>query len=374
MDPIKDIKKLAKKGLRPGGSPTRRGKKRVEFRLRINLWKVLIAFFLILFFAPFLVSVLEFQRTETKLDTSQALLDIKEGKVKEVLVQDSKLILTYKDDATKVTTKEGSESFAELLEKSEISPTSITYTVADQSLTKAVGEVLGILLPLILMAVFFFFIIRAQTKGAQDIFSFGRSRAKLFAKGKQDVTFDDVAGVDDAKKELEEIVDFLKNPAKYRKIGARTPKGVLLVGPAGVGKCITGDSLVWTSKGLIEIKDVPKYFAVEDSGYVHGASLASFDPEIPIQTTAQSSHWYDLGVSETIKLQTELGHQIEGTPEHPLVVMDKNGKLKFAKLENINKGDSIAIKTNDQMFGNYRLLDAKTSYLLGLLAGDGGLT
>ena len=238
MDPIKDIKKLAKKGLRPGGSPTRRGKKRVEFRLRINLWKVLIAFFLILFFAPFLVSVLEFQRTETKLDTSQALLDIKEGKVKEVLVQDSKLILTYKDDATKVTTKEGSESFAELLEKSEISPTSITYTVADQSLTKAVGEVLGILLPLILMAVFFFFIIRAQTKGAQDIFSFGRSRAKLFAKGKQDVTFDDVAGVDDAKKELEEIVDFLKNPAKYRKIGARTPKGVILFGPAGVGKTL----------------------------------------------------------------------------------------------------------------------------------------
>jgi len=88
------------------------------------------------------------------------------------------------------------------------------------------------------MAAFFFFILRAQNKGAQDIFSFGRSRAKLFAKGKQSVTFNDVAGVEDAKKELEEVVDFLKNPAKYRKIGARTPKGVLLLGPAGVGKTL----------------------------------------------------------------------------------------------------------------------------------------
>ncbi|MBI4157590.1 ATP-dependent zinc metalloprotease FtsH, partial [Candidatus Woesebacteria bacterium] len=112
------------------------------------------------------------------------------------------------------------------------------YTIVDQTLTKAFGDILGTLLPIILMAALFFFIFRAQTKGAQDIFSFGRSKAKLFAKGKQDVTFADVAGVDDAKKELEEIVDFLKNPAKYRKIGARTPKGVLLFGPAGVGKTL----------------------------------------------------------------------------------------------------------------------------------------
>src|SRR3989344_3180459 len=88
------------------------------------------------------------------------------------------------------------------------------------------------------MAAFFFFILRAQSRGAQDIFSFGRSRARLFAKGKQSVTFNDVAGVEEAKKELEEVVDFLKNPAKYRKIGARTPKGVLLLGQAGVGKTL----------------------------------------------------------------------------------------------------------------------------------------
>ncbi|MBN1169071.1 ATP-dependent zinc metalloprotease FtsH, partial [Candidatus Woesebacteria bacterium] len=126
----------------------------------------------------------------------------------------------------------------ELLVSYDIDPSEVNYTVTDQTLAKAIAEILSIVLPLGLMALFFFFIFRAQTKGAQDIFSFGRSRARLFAKGKQDVTFDDVAGVDDAKKELVEIVDFLKHPGKYRKIGARTPKGVILFGPAGVGKTL----------------------------------------------------------------------------------------------------------------------------------------
>jgi len=231
MDPIKSLKKLSQK-------KPQKSKNRFEFRLKINLWKVLIAFFLVIFFLPFLVSLLQIQSTESKVDTSQALLDVKEGRVEEIMIQDEKLILNYKDGSTKLATKESGESFADLLDKSGVNPTDVKYTVVDQSLTRVIGEVASVVLPLALMALFFFFILRAQTKGAQDIFSFGRSRARLFAKGKQDVTFNDVAGVDDAKKELEEIVDFLKNPAKYRKIGARTPKGVILFGPAGVGKTL----------------------------------------------------------------------------------------------------------------------------------------
>jgi len=230
MDPLKSIKKI---------KPTKKSsKKRFEFRLKINLWKALIGLFLVIFFLPFILAMVQVRGEDQKVETSQALIDIKEGKVKEVLVENEKLTLTYEDGATKIATKEENESFADLLDKAKISPTSVNYTIVDQSLTKAVGEVLSVLLPLGLMAAFFFFIIRAQSKGAQDIFSFGRSKAKLFAKGKQSVTFNDVAGVDDAKKELEEIVDFLKHPAKYRKIGARTPKGVILFGPAGVGKTL----------------------------------------------------------------------------------------------------------------------------------------
>ncbi len=221
-----------------GKNSNDKGRKRFVFKLKINIWTVLLGVLFVLFFLPLVISFVELSRDEGKVDISQAIIDIKEEKVEKVLIQNEKVILNYKDGTTKVTTKEEGDSFTDLLDKSGIEPGKVSYTVVDQSFTKAFGDILGILLPIILMAAFFFFILRAQNKGAQDIFSFGRSRARLFAKGRQSVTFDDVAGVDDAKKELEEIVDFLKNPAKYRRIGARTPKGVLLFGPAGVGKTL----------------------------------------------------------------------------------------------------------------------------------------
>lgn len=216
----------------------KQSKKRVEVRMKINLWKVLIVTFLIIFFLPFLISIYELQSTDTQVETSRALADVKEGRVEEVLIQDERLIMTYNDGEIKIATKEDGEKFADLLEKAGVDPTDVNYTVVDQSLTRTIGEIMGVVLPLLLMGAFFFFIMRAQTKGAQDIFSFGKSKAKLFAKGKQSTTFADVAGVDDAKKELSELVDFLKNPAKYNKIGARTPKGAILFGPAGVGKTL----------------------------------------------------------------------------------------------------------------------------------------
>ncbi|PIR58864.1 MAG: cell division protein FtsH [Candidatus Pacebacteria bacterium CG10_big_fil_rev_8_21_14_0_10_56_10] len=99
-------------------------------------------------------------------------------------------------------------------------------------------ELLLNILPILLMVVFFLFLFRQARSGAGDMMGFGRSKAKMFIKGKQDVKFADVGGMDEAKQELEEIVDFLKNPKKYTKVGARTPKGVLLVGPSGTGKTL----------------------------------------------------------------------------------------------------------------------------------------
>lgn len=229
MDGLRQVKK-------PRGRPP--AKKRFEFKLKINLWTIVIGFLLVIFFLPLLLSFTEMQKEDNKIEISQALSDIKQEKVEKVEIQDERILLTYKDGDIKISTKEENENFSELLEKAGIQPTDVSYAVVDQSLGKAIGEILSVVLPLGLMAVFFFFIIKSQSKGAQDVFSFGRSRAKLFAKGKQSTTFDDVAGVEDAKKELEEIVDFLKNPAKYRRIGARTPKGAILFGPAGVGKTL----------------------------------------------------------------------------------------------------------------------------------------
>ncbi len=213
-------------------------RKGVQVKIRINLRSILLGIFLLLFILPAIFSFLDLKGGSSKVELSQALLDLKEGKIEKVTIQENKLLLGYKDGNLKYTTKEESDSFVSLLEKVDMDPTKVNYTIADSTLTKAFGGVLGTLLPILLMIGAFYFIFKLQSRGAQDIFSFGRSKAKLFAKGKQDITFKDVAGVDDAKKELEEVVDFLKNPAKYRKIGARTPKGVLLFGPSGVGKTL----------------------------------------------------------------------------------------------------------------------------------------
>lgn len=178
-------------------------------------------------------------KVASEVQLSQALNDIKSGKVDKVSVYADKLELTYKDQAeVQFSRKEGNESFTEILDRSGIDPTTVNYEIKDQT----VGQILGAALPSIIGTGFVMLVLLymfRQARGAQDnLFSFGQSRAKLFDKGKQSVKFADVAGVDEAKKELEEVVDFLKNSAKYTALGARTPKGVLLVGPSGVGKTL----------------------------------------------------------------------------------------------------------------------------------------
>jgi len=212
--------------------------RQLGLKVKINLWKILLAFLIFIFLAPLFLAFFQSKIDSGQIELSQALNDIKEDKIKQVVVNEEKLVFTYKDGTTKIATKEKNISFPELLDRAKIDPDLVNYKVSDQTVAKIVGEIISVLLPLGLMAAFFFFILRAQNKGVKDIFSFGRSRAKLFAKGKQSVTFADVAGVDEAKKELKEVVDFLKHPAKYRRVGARTPKGALLLGPSGVGKTL----------------------------------------------------------------------------------------------------------------------------------------
>jgi cell division protease FtsH len=212
--------------------------KKVEIKIKLNTGRIILIGVLLLFFLPPILGMVQSQIDGSQIELSQALQDINENKVKDVVIQDNKLILNYTDNKTKVTTKENGISFPDLLEKAKIEPSKVKYSVSDQAVSKAFGDMLSLVLPIILMAALFFFLFRSQARGAQDIFSFGRSKAKMFAKGKQNITFGNVAGVNEAKKELEEVVDFLKHPTKYRAMGARTPKGVLLFGPAGVGKTL----------------------------------------------------------------------------------------------------------------------------------------
>src|SRR6266566_681239 len=94
------------------------------------------------------------------------------------------------------------------------------------------------ILPWIFLIALFFFIMRRATQGQQNIFSFGKSRAKLVLEDRPSTTFADVAGVDEAKNDLVEVVEFLKTPTKFQRLGGKIPRGVLLVGPPGTGKTL----------------------------------------------------------------------------------------------------------------------------------------
>lgn len=349
-----------------------------KFELRLNFnFKNILLWSLILFLGLSLIfSTLGVTPTvKEEIPLSQALTDIKDQKVSKVQVEGDKINLTYKDGKTGVSRKEPGSAMTEILKDADIDPTIVNLEVKDQSISQAWGNILSAVLPLILIGIFFFFILR-QARGAQEsIFSFGQSKARLFAKGRQTTTFADVAGVGEAKKELEEVVDFLKHPGKYRSLGARTPKGVLLVGPSGVGKCVVGETIVWTNKGLMEIREVPRYYYVDSKSHqIFGAGLASFDLEKTASREKRASYWYDLGEQETIKIRLSQGFSLEGTPEHPVIVMGEDGRLKFRTLEQIKPGDYVSIQYGREMFGNLDLVDGETAYLMGLLTGDGNLS
>ncbi len=127
----------------------------------------------------------------------------------------------------------GDPSLYTLLQQNHVSYKAVSSGEGNFWLTIA-----GDLLPWVLVFGVFFFIMRRATQSQQNIFSFGKSRAKLVLEDKPSTTFADVAGVDEAKNDLVEVVDFLKTPQKFQRLGGKIPRGVLLVGPPGTGKTL----------------------------------------------------------------------------------------------------------------------------------------
>jgi len=190
-----------------------------------------------LLFLPALASGLTGADQE-QISLSRLITDIRQDRVERLLIRGSRLEAEFTDGTTKISRKEDGQEALSVLESAEIDLSQVDVEVKDLSFTEMAWELLLNILPILLMVVFFLFLFRQARSGAGDMMGFGRSKAKMFIKGKQDVKFADVGGMDEAKQELEEIVDFLKNPKKYTKVGARTPKGVLLVGPSGTGKTL----------------------------------------------------------------------------------------------------------------------------------------
>ena len=174
-----------------------------------------------------------------RVPLSQSIEAIKKGEIDEVLVTDNEILFKLKDGKKALSSsKESSTSMVEVLQREGIDLSLVNFRVENRTGWKMLGEFAGLLLSVGIPILFILWFFRRQAGGGGIMGGFSKSGAKLFVKGKQSMKFKDVAGVEEAKRDLEEVVDFLKNPDKYKKVGARPPKGVLLVGPSGVGKTL----------------------------------------------------------------------------------------------------------------------------------------
>ncbi|OGK47991.1 cell division protein FtsH [Candidatus Roizmanbacteria bacterium RIFCSPLOWO2_01_FULL_40_13] len=210
-----------------------------EFKFRLDL-KTLFIIIFVGFFSFYLLRSIssEIKQALPEKSITAVVKEIKNKKVEKLEIIDNKIIVYYKNDKLALTYKEQGESFLTTLRDENIDLSSIDIVIKDTQGSAGIVNFLSNVIPTILMVAFFIFLFR-QAKGAQEsVFSFGQSRAKRFNKDLPKVTFKNVAGIDEAKKEMEEVVDFLKHPEKYKKLGARTPKGVILVGPSGCGKTL----------------------------------------------------------------------------------------------------------------------------------------
>ena len=214
-------------------------------------WKDLFLYgFLILFLLFLTIGIGDFSYggQEQNISLSQTLAEVKSNKIKEIVVSDNKMDILYKDGKKAVTKKEPGTSLYEVFKDANVDASKVKISIKDSSTLNTWIGILANFLPVLLIIGFFYFVFR-QARGAQEnIFSFGNNKAKAFNKVFPKVTFNDVAGVDEAKQELSEVVDFLKNPQKYTEMGARTPKGVLLVGPAGTGKTLMARAVAGEAK------------------------------------------------------------------------------------------------------------------------------
>lgn len=203
----------------------------------LAMWLIIFIIFIVL-----ISSIID--NTENRLAYSELLSKVEAGEVKEIEISADKVKANVKLKNQNVTKEVNIPSVEHLMSALEDSMKTATIKVTEKSESLFV-TILSLLTPFGILIIFFIFWFLFMNSGAQGgagsnkTMSFGKSRAKILnPTDKTKVTFNDVAGVDEEKEELEEIVEFLKNPRKFTEMGARIPKGVLLVGQPGTGKTL----------------------------------------------------------------------------------------------------------------------------------------
>jgi len=190
---------------------------------------------LILLFGLIIAAAYNQPSTLKEISATTAMNDANAGKYSSILVNNNELTITPKGQSH-ATLKAYVDPTSSLKQQGfNTSKTSITYKASSSGSSTALSLAESIVPVLIIAGLLYFMLRSAQGQGNQAL-SFGKSRARLYGNEKDKATFSDVAGSDEAKQDLEEVVEFLKFPKKFAGMGARIPKGVLLIGPPGTGK------------------------------------------------------------------------------------------------------------------------------------------
>ena len=204
---------------------------------------------------------------EEVVPLNQIVRDIEEGKVQSIMVSGEQVTVTYTDEQTKMAQKEMEVSFIESLSRLGLSEeklrnTEITFKQDD--VWSWLGPLSISLIPSVIILWLFWRTLQGAQKNANQALDFTKARARLFGAGgkkeEKQTKFSDVGGLEQAKQELKEIVDFLESPEKYFKIGAKIPRGVLLIGPPGTGKTLL-------ARAIASEANVP-FFSVSGSEFM----------------------------------------------------------------------------------------------------------
>ena len=194
---------------------------------------------------------------DKEINFSELLTAVDDGNVKDVTINGQEVKGKYKNDNSAFHTT-APANYPDMIKT--MRDKGVSINIRDINSGSWPLQLLGTWAPLILLAALWFFMIRQMQTGGNKALSFGKSRARLLSMQQKKVTFKDVAGVDEAKEELREIIEFLREAQKFQKLGGRIPKGVLLVGPPGTGKTLLARAVAGEA-------NVP-FFSISGSDFV----------------------------------------------------------------------------------------------------------